>query len=76
MTKAEQKIFVMDLTTAIQRDCCEAIDNGKVPESWDGHELRLLLAMRHAESAQMSSARNQRTKRGKDFINTMRVNNL
>lgn len=44
MNKEEKKKFVIDLTKAVQDRIVVLIDEGKIPEQWDGHELRKLLA--------------------------------
>ena len=76
MDQIEQEQFVNDLTDNIRKDVVRKIMSGAIPATWDGHELRLYLGMKFADEAQMRAAKNQRTKRGKDFINTVRVNNL
>jgi hypothetical protein len=42
MTKAEKRKFIKDLTAAVARDAIAKID--RMPEEWDGHELRRYLA--------------------------------
>ena len=43
LTRDEQKILTQQLTDGIARYIITRIENGKIPESWDGHELRLLV---------------------------------
>lgn len=75
--KERQKMFVLELCASVSEDIIKSIRGGKVPEKWDGHELRCLLAERFEESAKISLIRdNPRSARAKDFRNTVNVNNL
>lgn len=75
MTKTEQKAFVRGLSKTIADEIIKQISEGRIPEEWDGHELRALLAYRHEQSAAMSLVRRDR-RRKRDFDNTLLVNNL
>lgn len=44
MNSTEQAAFVVSLTTEIQRYMLQRITTGRVPDNWDGHELRRWLA--------------------------------
>jgi hypothetical protein len=77
MTRTGQKKFVRGLSNSIAKHICALIDAGKIPESWDGHELRVLLGYEHDKSAKVTLvAREPRSKRARDFRNTIIVNNL
>lgn len=77
MNKGEQKTFVRELADNIVKEICGHIDDGKVPEEWDGHELRVLLADAFDRSARMSLIRTEpRRGRSRDYHNTVRVRNL
>ncbi len=77
MTKTEQRKFVTDLAKNVTKRSLEAIAAGKIPEEWDGHELRVLLARHFNESASMTLiAREPRRRRAQDFRNTCIINNL
>lgn len=77
LTRKGQRAFVRELSSTIARDITAAITAGKIPAEWDGHELRALLAMRHAQSAAMSLVlREKRSKRARDFNNVVICNNL
>jgi len=77
MTPEKQKEFIIELSYAISRDLCEKVDKGRVPESWDGHELRALLGYRHEQSASMSIVcRTPRSKRARNFRNHLLTENL
>ena len=70
MTKTEQKQFVRGLSKSIADELCQHIKDGKVPDYFDGHELRAWLADRHEASAAMTSIRREpRKKRAKDYKN-------
>ena len=43
MEKEEQKTFVTSLMSAMTKEIMDLIDNGKIPEEWDGIELRWLI---------------------------------
>lgn len=77
MTRIEQVNFVLALCQAVRKDVVAQIDDGKIPEGWDGHELRRLLADRFEDSAQMSRPmRDKRGKRYREYANTKLLNNL
>ena len=44
LTKKEKKRFVTDLTNSIKKSVIQSIHSGRVPENWDGIELRKYLA--------------------------------
>lgn len=75
MNRDQQQDFVHQLSSGIARDICEQIKAGKIPEGWDGHELRALLADRHEQSARMSLVKRRRA-RARDYRNTVLINNL
>jgi hypothetical protein len=77
MTKIQQVNFVLDLCHAVRKDVVAQIDDGKIPEEWDGHELRRLLADRFEDAAQMSRPMaDKRGKRYRDYANVKLINNL
>lgn len=49
MTRTEQIRFVRDLTGQVKNSLLA--DIGRVPEEWDGHELRQWIADRFQESS-------------------------
>lgn len=57
MTRAQQKKFARQLSKTIAEEVCDLIENRTIPEDWDGHELRCLLAEMHEASARMSCIR-------------------
>jgi hypothetical protein len=74
MTRKLQIQFVRDLSRAIASEIITQIKMGVVPKEWDGHELRVLLADLHEESACMSCIR--RTPQGRaarNYRNTIRT---
>lgn len=48
MKHEDQKKFVNDLISSIRDEIYAEIDTGKVPEAWDGIELRWLLKNKFA----------------------------
>jgi hypothetical protein len=77
MTKTQQTKFVRDLSKTVADSIITQIKTGKIPDSWDGHELRVLLEEKHGESAGMSAIRLEgRSKRAMAYRNTVLVNNL
>lgn len=64
MTKTDQKRFVRELSLTIATEIIDQIRDGKIPDNWDGHQLRVLLARRHQASASMSTVlKDRRSKR-------------
>jgi len=75
MTRTEQTQFLRDLTQAIAGDIAEKIRNNTVPASWDGIELRMLLAEKFGAEAQRCADIMGR-KRMKEYRNDCIVRNL
>ena len=44
MNAKEKKIFVSKLLDSVNEKLNSAIDSGKIPEEWDGFELRQLIS--------------------------------
>jgi len=76
MNTREQIRFVKQLSKNIALSICDQIKSGKIPASWDGHELRQLLADRHQESADIGVGRNRRSGRYRDYHNHKIINLL
>ena len=74
MTKIQKKKFVKDLSKCIAQGIINHINAGVIPENWDGHELRQLLADM-ASHAALGFKRHQ-PRRYRDFRNTVIINNL
>lgn len=70
MTKDEQIHFVKEMCHNLAESVIHDIDAGKVPDNWDGIELRQLLSDR----VEWSSILTGRRKR--DYKNTVLVNGL
>ena len=51
LEQADKRQFVIDLCDSIRDGILADIDAEKVPEEWDGHELRQLIADRFADRA-------------------------
>ncbi len=76
MNKTEKIEFVKELSKNIQNKLIESIEAGKIPEEWDGIELRWLIAdnvsIQHYYTKENSIYR----KRRKEYDNTVMINNL
>ena len=44
MTRVEQMLFVLNLCNGVAQSLTMMISREEIPEEWDGHELRELLA--------------------------------
>lgn len=73
MTTRQQKTFIRGLCNTIRNDLAERVKD--MPDTWDGHELRELLALAFERSASMSVLRRDRC-RMREFRNTVCVQNL
>jgi hypothetical protein len=70
MKKSEKKRFIKQLTGGIAEELISKID--RMPEEWDGLELRQLLADKFASEATYDMGRARR----KEYNNTVLINNL
>lgn len=69
--------FLRSLSSETTNTIVRYIREGKIPQEWDGHELRCLLADGCAMNASMSVIRKEpRGRRARDYRNTIIVNNL
>lgn len=75
MDTQEKIEFVKALSDRIRDDIVRHIEEGKVLQEWNGHELRTLLRDRHQQSADMSK-QTMKGKRGKIFRNHCLIANL
>ena len=74
MTKTQQKAFVRSLAKSVVAECVGHIRADKVPESWDGHELRMWMAEKFEDSAEMSVIHKEpRSRRARAYRNYMLV---
>lgn len=72
----EQKIaFIQNLTSSIAVELIKKVQDGRIPESWDGHELRELLADKFA-AERSEPLSNKRGARYKAYRNAVLTNNL
>ena len=72
LDKAEKIGLVNDLVDSVKAKIIDAIKNGKIPDDWDGHELRRLIADRFGEVAYIKMDR----RRLKDYKNVVLTQNL
>jgi len=75
MTSEEQKQFVFKLCTTIARSIVAQIDDGKIPEDWNGIELRWLIAERANDACYGDIAGSFRLRRRR-YNNILRINSL
>ena len=73
MTTQEQIKLIQDLTESVTHQLVEDIQNEKVPQNWDGLELRQLLDERFN---QQTLTHFLQTPRGRDYRNTVNTENL
>lgn len=77
MTRRDQHEFVRDLLHSIGDEIIGGIEEGKLPEEWDGHELRALIAEKARQSAAMSQIiREPRSRRARAYNNEVIIKNL
>lgn len=72
MNRDEQKEFVNDLTDNVRKEIIGNIENGKIPESWDGIELRTYIADRFRDAVMVKMNRGRK----REYNNTILINNL
>lgn len=74
MTRSEQVRFVKGLSDNIANNIIGAIRSGHVPEEFDGHELRVILANQFVASADMTTIKqNPQGSRARVFRNWVKV---
>lgn len=77
MNQTEQLIIVHNLCMGMSRTISDRIRKGHVPENWDGHELRALIADKAEGNASISSIRKEpRSARAKAYKNTILTTNI
>lgn len=73
MTPKEQEAFIRELCDNVR----DSLLKRQYPETWDGHELRVLIAERFEQSARMSLIRREpQRKRARDYRNEVLVRAL
>lgn len=70
MTKEQQHEFITGLVDAVKSEIMSKVD--KMPEAWDGIELRQFLADKFADAAYVKMPASRR----KAYRNTILVDNL
>ncbi len=73
MTRNEQVRFVKELTQSVTNEIVGDILNAKIPECWDGIELRQFLADRYAKAVFKGTLVGQRKR---DYKNYVLIHNL
>lgn len=73
MNLKEQHAFIRELCDNVR----DSLLKRQFPEEWDGHELRVLIAERFEQAAQMSLIKREpQRKRARDYRNTVLVTAL
>ena len=73
MNKNEKVLFVKALTNAIAVRMINDIESGKIPENWEGPEIRALLAERSSDARYIGRLTGKRLR---DYHNDILVNGL
>jgi len=73
MDMNEKISFVQQLTTAVADEIITNIETGKIPEEWDGIELRWYIAEKFNQVVFKGTGSKARKR---DYNNTVIVNNL
>ena len=73
MKLKDKQRFIKNLTGSVAAELCSKAR--LMPEEWDGHELRALLAEKFASEVG-SPMRDQRSRRYRDYQNEVIVRNL
>jgi hypothetical protein len=75
MTQRQQKAIVRKMCATLQAGIIGHIDAGRIPEEWDGHELRELL-YDNAQLFRSNIMMKNGSVRRDDYINEVIVRNL
>ncbi len=73
MNRQEKIMFIEELTNNVKNQIIEKVD--KMPEAWDGMELRQYLSDKFKE-ATMPSFQKLEKGRMRKYYNTLRISNL
>ena len=73
MDKQQKQEFISDFLNGMRDSAISKID--RMPDNWDGHEIRFYLAGKFGFEVS-DLMRNKRSRRVKQFYNTILVNNL
>ena len=72
MDRKNKVLFVKNLTASICNEVVSKIEQGKIPEEWDGMELREILKEKFSREAGYLTSRIRK----REYNNTVIVNNL
>jgi hypothetical protein len=75
MNKRDQKRFVRELMQTVRQSVFDNIDRGKIPEEWDGHELRQFLRDKFSQSGS-SIMQDKGNQRRRNYDNHVLTTNL
>lgn len=69
-TRRGKKRFIKSWLNSVRETIYQHIENGNIPDDWDGHELRALVADMFEHDARISLIRSEpRNKRARSFRN-------
>jgi hypothetical protein len=71
LTRTEQQEFVRQLCMAMAKRIVTEIEDGRIPATWEGYELRWLIADRAQNNTFEDTP-----KRRREYLNYCRVHNL
>lgn len=74
MTKREKRVFVRELIGSVKKSVLANVD--RMPDEWDGIELREYIADKFADSKAFSKGRPHLKRRASDYRNEVLVRNL
>lgn len=77
MNKSDQISLVHELCMRMALEISSRIIDGSIPEEWDGHELRVLVAEKASDNAARTLVRkNPRSARARLYRNTILTANI
>lgn len=76
MTRDEQRTFIRELMESVEIRLLNALEAGKIPETWDGYELRELLYEHFDDARMRAMVEGKRSSRYRNYRNHVLVNNL
>lgn len=74
MSRDEQYSFIGSVLSGLNLEIFQKIEAGKIPEEWDGHELRQYMVDKLHERFSMGGKMSP--KRMKDYENSVMIENL
>lgn len=76
MDRANHMRIIAELCDGVKADMLAAVAAGKIPEEWNGHELRELFVLKAGMLRSNYTMKDHRSGRYKNFRNHCIINNL